>query len=161
MSIIEVKEPAFLKGRIHMERWTRHGAIQFADHEVLSDIENAILNVGIDNILQTLGNLITPIRFNSIGVGDGTQIVSGSNSGLMGVNTFYKTVAAVDIVYVRPNLLLTITLAYGDAVFTLAEVCLRDQNNNTLTRALITNPPTKTNSQMYLIQYQISIPQTP
>lgn len=123
--------------------------------------ENAIVNSGIDNILQTLGNKITPIYFQDIGVGDGSTPVSGSESDLVGPNRFWKAVASVDVVYVRPNLLLTITLGYNDALFTLKEYGVRDNNDVMVSRYVdptpLLNP--KTTSDLVMVQWQYTIPQ--
>lgn len=149
-----------IHGSVRVLACRRIGAIQFA-HRTEKSFDNAIVNSGIDNILQTLGNKITPIYFQDIGVGDGNAPVSGSEPDLVGANKFWKAVLSADVVYVRPNLLLTISLGYNEALFTLKEYGVRDNNDMLVSRyvdpAPILDP--KTTNDLVMVQWQYTIPQ--
>lgn len=146
-------------GRRRVQVWRRIGAVQFANYQDRGWLDNAIVNTGIDSILQMLGNKIMHFHFNQIGTGDSATPISGSESDLLGTNKLWKTVPVADIVYVRPNLLLTIILGYSEANFVLREYGVRNNNNELVSRVLDATPLTKTSSDLVMVQFQYSIPQ--
>lgn len=144
------------RGHFYLKRWRRNGAIQFADR-LEKDMPNGFVGSGKDNTLQTLGNKITPVYYSDIGTGDGDTPVSEGQKDLQGANKFWKTVASVDVVYVRPNLILTTTLGYTDAVFELKEFAVRDNNQDLVSRVVDNDPLTKTNQDLVMVQWQFSM----
>lgn len=123
-------------------------------------MHNTIMTANKPFILKQWANLSGGSSVNQVGVGDGTGIVTGSESDLLGSNKIFKTVASTDKVVTNNILHYSINFAYGEGNFLIAEVGTKDNQGTPalVSRVLNTTPFTKLAVQRLVVEFQYVLP---
>lgn len=115
--------------------------------------ENDIVNVGIDSILQYLGN-IGGSYFAQIGVGTGSEPTTGAETNLY--SPLQWKAISTDT-YTRPTLFVSTEFNYTEALGTWNEIGIRDNANTLIARVVPTNPVIKDAQHKGIVQWQVGV----